>query len=150
MLASHNDRVAAGKRHRSDSDPPPPPEAAQEVKTQPGDKVDGKKGILVTEEQVVDCILQEIERRGWLCFRSAPCYRTGRRAGEPDLECWADKGRTFHLEVKRPVGGKLSTDQLGVIAWARKLGHEVFVVTSLSEFLDIVDGKHQNTYVQQH
>lgn len=96
---------------------------------------------LVTEEDVASCILQEIERRGWLCFRSAPCYRTGRKVGEPDLEVWASGGRTFHIELKRPVGGKVSTDQLGVIAWGRKLGHTVHVITSLAEFKAAVDGQ---------
>lgn len=92
-----------------------------------------------TEEDVAQAVIKEIQRRGWLTFRSDPTHRTCRRLGEPDLEVWADQGRTYHLELKRPVGGKLSMAQLGVIAWGAKLGHTVHVVTSLEEFVGIVD-----------
>ena len=94
----------------------------------------------IREEDVAAKVIEEIEKRGWLVFWSNPTERTGRRKGEPDLEIWADRGRTYHIELKRPVGGKLSTDQLGVIAWGARLGHSVHVVTSLEEFLVVVDG----------
>lgn len=108
----------------------------------PGTGSDSPKhasGAYRREEDIAQDILEEIRRRVWICFRSKPTERTGRMPGEPDLHILAGAGRTFHIEIKRPAGGKLSTEQRAVIAWADRLGHKVHVVTSLEEFLAVVD-----------
>lgn len=82
-------------------------------------------------------IIEECKRRGWLYFHGSMAHETYRTLGEPDFQIWADGGRKFAFECKRR-GGKLSTAQLGVIAWAQKLGHTIHVITTLEEFLEIV------------
>ena len=42
------------------------------------------------------------------------------------------------IECKTRVG-KLSTEQLGVAAWAAKLGHQVHTVRSYEEFLNVAN-----------
>lgn len=83
-------------------------------------------------------IVEECRRRGWLAFRGSMAHKTFRTKGEPDFHIYADEGRVFTVECKTRTG-KLSSEQLGVIVWASKLGHVVHVVRSFEEFLEVVD-----------
>lgn len=83
-------------------------------------------------------IIYECDRRGWIAFHGSMAHRTHRVEGEPDFVIFADAGRVIAVEAKAR-SGKLSTAQLGIIAWAKKLGHAVHVVTSLREFLEIAN-----------
>lgn len=84
-------------------------------------------------------ILSECRARGWLAFHGAMNQRTARTVGEPDFIILADNGRVLFVECKT-AKGKLSTEQIGVIAWAKKLAHVIHVARSLKEFLEIVNG----------
>ena len=91
------------------------------------------------EADLHNAILIEIKRRGWIAFYSRMDKPTTATIGQPDIICMADEGRTFYLELKT-AKGKLSTEQLAIKAWAKKLNHEVHTVRSLSDFL-IIAGK---------
>lgn len=79
-------------------------------------------------------IIAECKRRGWICFHGSMAHKTFRTAGEPDFQIFADGGRTFLIECKTATG-KLTTEQQGIIAWAKKLEHTIHVVRSFEEFL---------------
>lgn len=83
-------------------------------------------------------IISECRKRGWIYFHGAMNQRTARTIGEPDFTILADQGRVLLVECKRP-GGKLSTEQLGIIQWAAKLGHKIHTVWAINEFLEIVN-----------
>ena len=85
-------------------------------------------------------IIDECARRGWLVFHGPMAHRTYRVPGEPDFIILADGGEKLLIEAKTRKG-KLSTDQLGIQAWARKLGHEIKVVRSIGEFLEALSVK---------
>lgn len=86
-----------------------------------------------THQQIID----ECRRRGWLVFHGSMASATARTLGEPDFVICRDGGQTLMVEVKTAIG-KLSTDQQAVAAWARKLGHTIYVVRSLEEFLKLL------------
>lgn len=89
------------------------------------------------ETELHNAILEECKTRGWLPFHGSMAHRTYRTEGEPDFIIFADCGRVVAIECKRRRG-KLSTAQLGIIAWAEKLGHKIHVITSIEEFREIV------------
>lgn len=95
------------------------------------------KDAVENEGDLHDEIMDECNRRGWIAFHGSMAHRAHRTEGEPDFIIFADAGRVFAVECKSRTG-KLSTAQLGIIAWAKKLGHTVYVVQSMSEFLECV------------
>lgn len=78
-------------------------------------------------------IADECAARGWLPFHGSMAHRTRRIPGEPDFFILCSDGRLLMVECKSRCG-KLSTAQLGIIAWAKKLGHEIHVVDSIEQF----------------
>lgn len=89
------------------------------------------------EGKLHDEIMDECRKRGWLAFHGSMAHRTKRTPGEPDV-ILVMPGRTLFIELKKK-DRKLSTEQLGVEAWLRKLGHELHVVRSFEQFLSIVN-----------
>lgn len=83
-------------------------------------------------------IMAECTRRGWIALHGSMAHRAMRTIGEWDFTVVADGGRTFFVEAKAN-GGKLSTEQAALHAWASKLGHTVHVVRSLEEFLAVAE-----------
>lgn len=83
-------------------------------------------------------ILEECNRRNWIVFHGSMAHRTYRTPGEPDFVILADGGATILVEAKTRKG-KLSTEQLGVQAWAKKLEHTVHVVRSMADFQTILE-----------
>ena len=83
-----------------------------------------------------DAILADCRRRGWLAFHGSMAHRTHRTIGEPDFVILCDGGRLLLVEAKSGRE-KPSDEQLALHAWARKLGHDVHVVRSLAEFLEV-------------
>lgn len=58
---------------------------------------------------------------------------TGTLAGMPDLVlCWDGRGVMF-MEIKDPIGGRLSDAQLEVIERLSSQGHLVTIVTSIDD-----------------
>lgn len=85
-------------------------------------------------------IIDECKSRGWIALHGSMVQATARTIGEWDFTILADNGRLFFIECKTGKG-KLSPEQIGMIAWAAKLGHGVHVVRSLEEFINIVNRK---------
>lgn len=94
------------------------------------------------ESELHRAILTECDRRGWIAFHGSMARRTFRTEGEPDFVILADGGATILVEAKTRTG-KLSTAQLGIQAWAKKLDHTIHVVRSLSDFLNVIQGGKQ-------
>jgi streptogramin lyase len=65
-------------------------------------------------------------------------HSTFRTEGEWDFTVIGDSGRVWFIEAKTRIG-KLSTAQLAIHAWAKKLGRTVHVVRSFEAFLAVVD-----------
>lgn len=82
-------------------------------------------------------IFDECRRRGWIALHGSMSERTHRTTGEWDFTIVADRGRVFFVECKSATG-KLRPEQAALIAWAKKLGHEVHVVRSFEEFLNVI------------
>jgi len=96
-----------------------------------------RDSVVIREAEIHQAILDECRRRGWLVFHGSMATATARTRGEPDFVICREGGVTLMVEVKTRIG-KLSTDQQAVAAWARKLGHTVFVVRSFEEFLQLL------------
>jgi hypothetical protein len=79
-------------------------------------------------------ILDECKRRGWIALHGSMAHRTYRNLGEFDFTILADCGRVLLVEAKAKRG-KLSPEQRALHAWARKLGHTVYAVRSMSDFV---------------
>lgn len=94
----------------------------------------------IRESQLHKQISQECYRRGFIALHGAMHKATARTAGEPDFIVLMPNGKVALVEVKTP-NGKLSDDQewLHGNAWA--LGHNIAVVRSFVEFLDIIKYK---------
>lgn len=88
------------------------------------------------ESDLHDAIKSECSRRGWIALHGSMAHRAMRTIGEPDFVILADHGRLILVEAKA-AGGKLSSEQAALHAWASKLGHTVHVVRSLEEFLAV-------------
>lgn len=88
-------------------------------------------------------ILEECKHRGWLCFYGSMAHATRRTLGEPDFTILADRGRVFLIECKAK-GGKMSPAQKGVELAAIILGHKVHVVSSLTQFFEIIEPPTKN------
>ena len=97
-----------------------------------------KTGAVAQESKLHNEIIEYCKERRWLYFHSSMAHATKRIPGEPDFEILADRSRVFLIECKAK-GGKLSTDQRGVIQWAAMLGHTVHVVVNMDEFRRIVE-----------
>jgi len=108
-----------------------------------GDSV-GWKATVKREADLHSEIFNECRRRGWIAFHGSMSERTHRTAGEPDFVILADSGRLLMVECKTATG-KLSTEQQAMIAHAKKLGHTIHVVRSISEFLSLTTQCHPTT-----
>lgn len=89
------------------------------------------------ESDLQDAIEAECKRRGWIAFRSRMDRPTTMPIGTPDFVIMAEYGRTIYVEAKSRKG-KVTREQAALHIMAKRLGHEVFVVRSLGEFLEAV------------
>jgi hypothetical protein len=80
-------------------------------------------------------VLAECRRQGWLCLHGSMAHRTKRTPGEPDCVVIMP-GVVLFVELKAKTG-KPSTEQLGIQAWMRRLGFEMHIVRSLSQFMEL-------------
>jgi hypothetical protein len=72
--------------------------------------------------------------RGWLYFHGRMDKPTGRTPGEPDFHICAPAGKYIMVEAKAK-NNKPTTKQMGVMCWAKKLGHIYVVVWNFDQFL---------------
>lgn len=89
------------------------------------------------EEKLHNEIIAICRYNGWLAFYGSMAHRTARVLGEPDFLILLPDGGFLMIECKTKTG-KLSDEQLGIVAWANKLGHEVYVVRCVQEFREIL------------
>ena len=82
-------------------------------------------------------VLDECRRRGWIALHGSMAHRTHRTIGEPDIVVIAERRRVILLELKSRTG-KSSPEQDALHAWARKLGHAVYVIKTMDEFQEAV------------
>jgi hypothetical protein len=83
-------------------------------------------------------ILAECAARGWIALHGAPNKRTSRTLGEHDFVILARRGHVLLVECKTPEG-KMSAKQARLHAEARRLGHTVHIVRSVSDWERIVE-----------
>ena len=62
----------------------------------------------------------------------------GWERGLPDLTIALPRSVTIHLELKRPGGGKQSTEQVAVQAKLTRLGHHYYVVDDIMDMFAII------------
>lgn len=79
-------------------------------------------------------ILNYCEDRGWIALHGSMVHATYRTIGEADFCCVLPNAVTLFVECKRK-GQKLRPDQAAFAAWLQKLGHVLYVVTSLEQFI---------------
>jgi hypothetical protein len=80
-------------------------------------------------------VLDYCSSQGWLVFTGSTAHRTYRTVGEPDMIVLMPDRRFLMVELKTD-SGKRSLEQVGVHAWAQKLGHTIHIVRSIKEFID--------------
>jgi Holliday junction resolvase-like predicted endonuclease len=83
-------------------------------------------------------IFDYVRSKGWIAFHGSMAERTHRTEGEPDFIILADGGKMIMVECKSR-SGKLSNAQQAIAVHAEKLGHRVYMVRSLQEFLGAVN-----------
>ncbi len=92
----------------------------------------------MTDEAELHCkIYDECMARGWIALHGSMAARTHRTLGEPDFVILADAGRVLFVECKT-ARGKLSEHQQAMIRHAFKFGHDIHIVRSLADFLEII------------
>lgn len=75
--------------------------------------------------------------KGWIPLHGSMAARTHRTEGEWDFTIVADNKRVFFIECKKK-GGKVTTEQAGLIMQAARLGHTVYVVYSMDDFFKAI------------
>lgn len=85
------------------------------------------------ESDLHEQVRAECARHGWVCLMGRMDKRTGRNVGELDCTVVTDHGEVYFAELKAK-GGKLTTEQRGMIAWLVKLGANARVIYSINEF----------------
>jgi len=90
------------------------------------------------ESDLQDVIISESRKRGWWVDYSRMDLPTTRPKGAPDIYIFADRKRLFIVEAKSKTG-KLRPEQLGVKLALEKLGHTVNVISSFSQFIELID-----------
>lgn len=100
------------------------------------------------EADLHEQIFAECRRRGWIALHGAMSERTNRTLGEWDFTIVGNRRSEDHLnrehfafvlfvELKTRTG-KLSSAQSAMHAHAAKLGHQIHVVRSFREFLELI------------
>lgn len=89
------------------------------------------------ESDLQDKCISYCHSQGWWVMFSRMDLATTTPVGSPDLIIFADKGRVFIVEAKREKE-KLRPAQVGVKCKLESLGHTVFVVHSVPEFMDAI------------
>ena len=92
------------------------------------------------ESQLHNDIIDYCKSKGWLPLHGSMAHRTFRTEGEWDFTIVADNKRVFFIECKKR-GGKVTTEQAGLIMHAARLGHAVYVISSMDDFRNVVEAK---------
>jgi hypothetical protein len=89
------------------------------------------------ESDLHDQIIQFCKDKGWYYVHSRRDKRTTNQVGCPDFILAGEMGNTYWVECKRK-GGKPSTAQLAAMAHLNKLRHCAGIVSSMSEFMELI------------
>lgn len=92
------------------------------------------------EKDLHDAIKRHCDAKRWQYFHSRMDQRATITPGTPDLIIQMDGGRTLYIECKAK-GKKRSKEQQIVAIRAEQLGHKVWLVYSLQEFIEITTEK---------
>lgn len=113
----------------------------------PPDKLDcqnvDNEPYIQNEKDLHERILEYCRVHSWLVFHGSMAHRAMRTLGEPDFLVLCPGGKLFMIECKTRKG-KLSTEQLGVMAWAQRLGHTIHLIRTYTGFLDLVNELPEN------
>jgi hypothetical protein len=93
------------------------------------------------EADLHDQILEVCKRKRWIAFHDRMDVKTTGNVGRPDFVILADGGRLFMVECKSKTG-KLTPEQAGIQLWADNLGHDIRVVRSITEFMNVINETH--------
>ncbi len=89
------------------------------------------------ERQVEQYLRRQVEARGGRCVKFDP----GSNRGWPDRIVLLPRGHTIWVELKRPVGGRLSDAQRVAHEDLRRLGQIVVVLKSRDDVDDFLKGQ---------
>jgi len=123
----------ADLRHLLRNDPDANPELAKEF------GITADSNAIEPEVDEAESVLQRdaedyCRRCGWRYFHMK--YPQGNMAGLPDLLVWAKGGfEMFEFKSKK---GRLSSDQKKFIEDVKALGHEVHVIKTMEQFINIM------------
>lgn len=93
---------------------------------------------VLKEKELHDAIIEHCKLHKWQYFHSRMDQRATITPGTPDLIIQMPEGRALFIECKAK-GGKLSKEQQIVAMRAEQLGHKVWLVFNMQEFLNIVN-----------
>lgn len=113
-------------------------EAKQAAKS--GQPVQAPKQSKAVEQEadLHDQIQEACIAQGWLYFHGRMDKASARTLGEPDFTILCGDSQVLFIEAKAK-SGKLSGDQVRVIAHAAKMGVTIHVVRSIEEFWQVVN-----------
>lgn len=94
------------------------------------------------EADLHNAIRADCLRRGWLPNVGSMHQKTHRMPGEPDFTILAANGKVLFVECKARME-KLKPDQAAWHAWARKLGHVVYTVRTVEEWMGVAEGTNE-------
>jgi hypothetical protein len=94
-------------------------------------------GSIQKEAELHEQILAYCRSKGWIAYHGRMDQVSHQTIGQPDFIIVAEAPKFYMIECKRP-GGKLSTAQLAILAWTKKLGHPYHIVHSMEEFVEVV------------
>lgn len=97
----------------------------------------GQYVVVEREKELHDAIMAECRRRGWITIHARMDKPSNMTVGAPDFLILGSRGRVFIIEAKAKKG-KLSKEQTVLRAWAHHLGHEISVINSVEQFMQII------------
>ncbi len=125
-VALHNERVRLGKKGTDFADCKHPDAAERET---------GHGGL---HEQIMEHCDKQWPK--WKYRYSRPDKKTREELGTEDFTVFLPGGKTLHAECKSK-GGKQSTEQLGWQLQLGQLGHKVYVVYSIEQFIELAQAE---------
>jgi hypothetical protein len=87
----------------------------------------------ILEKTVEAHLVDRCRELGWKCLKIQGAK------GYPDRLILADGGRSLFVELKRPVGGRLSPMQRYVFGELRRIGHDVVVAKTKNDVDAAID-----------
>ena len=100
------------------------------------------------EVDLHDAIAAWCKKAGWLYHHERMDKPTRGQAGWPDFTILRENGRLLLIECKSKAG-KLRPEQIGLAMMAEKLGHKIYCIRSMLEFMDIISEPKQERHWEE-